>query len=81
MKNGYDRYLDFQFRMTGDFFTHLFQAISRADSNNTEKLRLAFPEEVDAYLTWAREGSEFLLEKCSPNSPLLKEIEEGTKAL
>lgn len=54
--NGYDRYLDFQYRRSGSFFTFLFQAIAQADGNNTTCLELGFPEEVDAYRIWSRDG-------------------------
>ena len=71
MKNGYDRYLDFQYGDTGGFFTRLFQAIAVADSTNIKRLAKGFPEEVDAYLLWTREGAEELLAKCTPNNPLI----------
>ena len=73
-RNGYDRYLDFQFREIGDFFRFLFEAISRADDKNTEKLRLGFPEEVDAVCTWQRVGLEALLEKCSLGNPQIERM-------
>lgn len=74
MKNGYDRYLAYQYRMIGDFFRNLFQAIQIADSTNIEKLRMGFPEEVDAYLTFSRIGAEEFLEKCSLDNPLVERM-------
>lgn len=76
-KNGYDRYLECQFGWSGDFFRTLFDAIARADTKNTEKLRLSFPEEVEAYLTWTRKGQDEFLAKCNPDHPLMKELKEG----
>lgn len=59
--NGYDKYLEFQYKQTGDFFTALFNAISRADGNNLSLLTKGFPSEVEAYKTWTRIGvKEFL---------------------
>lgn len=66
MDTGYDRYLKYQFRLLGSFFTALFDAISRADEDNLDALAKGFPEEVDAYKTWARVGSAQLVAKCSP---------------
>ncbi len=79
--NGYDRYLEFQFGMTGNFFKSLFNVIAIADSINIEKLRLGFPEEVDAYLTFSRVGKDAFLAKCSQDNFLLKELKEKKKFL
>jgi hypothetical protein len=76
-KSGYDRYLEFQFRWTGDFFTTLFQAIALADRYNIEKLRQGFPGEVEAYQTWTRIGKDEFLAKCNPEHPLMKDLEAG----
>ena len=70
MNTGYDKYLEFQYRWTGDFYTTLFQAISLADTDNTARLAEGFPEEVDAYLIWTRQGADALLEKISLDHPL-----------
>ena len=64
IENGYDRYLKFQFHVEGHFFTMLFEAISRADEDNLNKLALGFPEEVDAFKIWTRIGSGRLVAKC-----------------
>jgi len=45
-------YLEFQWGMTGDFFTHLWRAIGHADMHNINRLRVGFPAEVKAYLSW-----------------------------
>jgi hypothetical protein len=76
-KTGYDRYLEFQFRWTGSFFTTLFNAIALADTKNTERLRQGFPEEVEAYQTWTRIGRDEFLAKCNPEHPLMKKINAG----
>lgn len=76
-KTGYDRYLEFQFRQTGEFHTALFNAIQYADQENIEKLRLGFPEEVHAYLLWSRSGKDVLLAMCSPEHPLVLGVLSG----
>ncbi len=78
VKSGYDRYLEYQYGQSGDFFSHLFRAIMQADSKNTEKLRLAFPEEVDAYDLWAHHpnGVRLMAEQCSPDHPLLTNLKK-----
>lgn len=75
MKNGYDRYLEFQFRQTGKFFTLLFEAISNADEINVELLRKGFPEEVDAVHAWQRQGQDALIGKCTPGHPLIERLQ------
>jgi len=44
--------LKWQYRMYGDFYTALFDAITRADDTNCEKLALGFPREVMAFRLW-----------------------------
>ena len=75
--NGFDRYLEFQFRWSGSFYTHLFGAIQQADHKNLEKLAKGFPEEVDAYKTWARVGSDAFLSNCSQDHPLVRAVAAG----
>lgn len=70
MNNGYDKYLEFQYGWSGDFYKALFRAISLADSDNSPKLEKGFPEEVDAYRIWSRVGANALLEKISSEHPL-----------
>lgn len=53
MDSGYDRYLKYQFRQLGKFYTALFDAITYAD-------------EVDAFKIWTRVGADELIAKCSP---------------
>jgi hypothetical protein len=43
-----------QFRLTGDFFKALWEAICRADEDNLERLSRGFPTEVEGYLAWHR---------------------------
>ena len=81
MPNGYDRYLDKQFRMSGSFFSALFDAIMQADGTNLEKIAQGFPEEVEAYKTWTRIGVDEFLAKCSPDNPLLAKIKKGELAI
>ncbi len=49
---GERRYLEFQFNKASGFFTALFIAMEKADDDNLEKMRLGFPEEVDALKRW-----------------------------
>jgi hypothetical protein len=69
--NAYDKYLEWQFRVTGGFYSHLFEAISRADEENLAKFALGFPQEVEAYKTFTRTGVEAFAGKCTSTHPLL----------
>lgn len=73
--SGYDKYLEFQFRETGNFYSKLFDLIAIADFEYIEKLRLIFPEEVDAYQTFTRIGQEAFLAKCTKGHPLIEQME------
>lgn len=42
-----------QFNLIGDFKKHLWEAISRADHKNIEKLRRGFPELIEGYEMWS----------------------------
>lgn len=64
-RNGFDRYLDYQYRSGGSFFKALFNAIKQADKYNLPKIAQGFPEEVEAYKTWTRVGVEEFAERCS----------------
>lgn len=46
---GERKLVDWQYNLHGGFYTALWKAISCADSMNTARLMLAFPEEVAAY--------------------------------
>lgn len=46
--------LKWQWRLYGDFFTALFDAIKLADDQNLERLRLGFPIEVTGFVEWNR---------------------------
>ena len=70
MSSGYDKYLEHQYRWSGDFYIALFRAITLADTDNTERLSKGFVEEVDAYRVWTREGVESFLNHVSPDHPL-----------
>jgi len=50
--DGERRYLEFQLGRSSDFYSALFRAIGRADSDNLDKLAGAFPDEVAAYRAW-----------------------------
>ena len=53
-----DKYLvKWQFRVFGDFETSLMETIARADEDNLDLLRRAFPMQVEAYLDWAIGGA------------------------
>lgn len=41
--------VDWQYHRHGDFFTALWDAICRADTENLAKLELGFPKHVQAY--------------------------------
>lgn len=69
--NAYDKYLEWQFHITEGFYSHLFEAISRADEENLAKFALGFPQEVEAYKTFTRTGAESFAGKCTPTHPLL----------
>jgi hypothetical protein len=47
--------VEWQYRMMGGFNLALLNAIARADSNNIEKLRLGFPDEVGAYEAYTQQ--------------------------
>jgi hypothetical protein len=72
--NGYDKYLEFQYRWSGDFYSSLFEAISRADEINLERLAQGFPEEVAAYKCWTRVGLNEFLRHVSPDHKLRKRL-------
>ena len=75
--NGFDKYLDFQYRRSGSFYKNLFEAIHIADVNNLKKLAVGFPAEVEAYKVWARGGgAEEFIKHVSPNHGLLKSLAE-----
>jgi len=44
--------IEFQNGMSGSFYNALFIAISKADNENLNKLKLSFPEEVEAYINY-----------------------------
>ena len=44
---------DWQYERSGSFYKHLFEAIKSADSENLDKMELAFPEEVRAFCRYA----------------------------
>jgi len=55
MNAGEKRLCDFMYRKSGGFFTNLFEAIFRADGENSVKLALGFPEEVEAVRRYHRD--------------------------
>ena len=46
--------IDWQYGISGGFYTALAEAIARADDVNLSKLRKGFPDEVDAFLSYSR---------------------------
>lgn len=71
---GFDRFLEFEFGFTGDFYTLLFRAIQQADSRNLDRMSKGFPQEVWAYKLWSQEGPKALAAKVTPGHPLLKRL-------
>jgi len=47
---------EWQYDMLGSFYGKLFDIISKADSKNLAKLRLAYPEEVEAVVRYKTES-------------------------
>jgi len=47
---------DWQMCIQGGFKSSLLNSISKADENNRASLRLAFPEEVDAFMKFRTES-------------------------
>lgn len=47
---------DWQYERLGSFWNHIFNAISKADTKNIKKFRLAFPDEVEAVLKFQTES-------------------------
>jgi len=45
--------VEWQYGMLGDFRTALFDAITRADESNLDRLALGFHDEVAGYRAWA----------------------------
>lgn len=48
--------LHWQYGILGSFGKGLAVAIARADEGNLARLRLGFPDEVDAYIAFSRES-------------------------
>lgn len=71
---GFDRFIEYQYGYTGDFYTLLFKAIQQADEQNLDRMSKGFPEEVSAYKLWSREGPEALSARVTPGHPLLKNL-------
>lgn len=42
---------------TGCFHNILFDLMGKADTNNYAKLKIAFPEEAEAYYLWCKSGN------------------------
>jgi len=72
--HGFNKYLEYQYRQSGDFYQALWLAIMRADTKNTARLAKGFPSEVEAYRVWSQEGAEAFAEQCSPDHPLLPRL-------
>jgi hypothetical protein len=62
---GVQSLIKWQFEDHGGFFTALWMAISRADEGNLQRLGIAFPEEVRAYIRFKSEPGywEHILEE------------------
>ena len=46
--------LKWQWRLYGDFYTALWNAIKQADDGNLERLARGFPVEIKGFLAWNR---------------------------
>ena len=46
-----------QYSNTGCFHNILFDLMQKADTNNYAKLKIAFPEEAEAYYLWCKAGN------------------------
>ncbi len=81
MKNGYDYYLEYQYRFAGDFYTLLFRTIQQADETNLGRLEMGFPSEVEAYKCWTRTGIKEFAKHASQDCIARKlfEAEYGVK--
>jgi len=71
---GYDRFIEFQYQFTGNFYTLLFCTIAQADETNLKRLGMGFPEEVHAHMLWTQEGQEALACRVTAGHPLLKKL-------
>ena len=69
--SGYDKYLEYQYRQTGDFYALLFRAIQQADGENLDRLAQGFPTEVEAYKCWTRIGVKEFATYVTPGHRLL----------
>lgn len=54
--------LYWQMGTAGSFTTHLLNAAGHADMSNKQRLRIGFPELMEAFDEWQRRGDEFLRE-------------------
>lgn len=72
--SGWDRFIEFQYQFTGDFYTLLFRTIAQADGKNLQRLGMGFPEEVHAYKLWTQEGQEAFACHVTAGHPLLRNL-------
>ena len=75
-KNGYDRYLDYQYSKSGNFFRALFYAIRTADPINLLNLQKGFPEETAAYVAFTQGSLEDFYAQCTPGNPLIQRMRD-----
>jgi len=59
------------------FYSYLFKAIEKADSENKEKLRKVFPELVKAFDDYKSKNINFDLERSKEIVKLYKEEDDG----
>jgi hypothetical protein len=72
--SGFDRFLEWQYHFTGDFYTLLFRTIGQADDQNLERLAKGFPEEVEAHVIWTTQGIAPFVEHVTKGHPLLLQV-------
>ena len=56
INQGEKRFCEYKNKMSGGFFTKLFETIFAADTTNQARLHAAFPEEVDAVRRYQNEN-------------------------
>ena len=74
--NGYVLYAKFQLGMLGDFYTHLFTAISLADKKHLALVEKGFPQCVEAYKVFTRIGADSFFGAAPQDDPFIQRFKE-----
>lgn len=56
MNEGERKLCEWQYELSGSFYSSLFKAMSCADSINLARLEMGFPEEVEAFRRFCNES-------------------------